>query len=84
LKGTAAGLGIILQIIDGEAARGKDFLATLRRLEFQAALIADNPNYDLNSASTRDLVEEKSRDLMTAIVKFFNDALIYFSKSFMD
>jgi len=54
----------------------------LGRLEFQAALIADNPNYDLNSVSTRDLVQEKSRDLMTAAVRFFNNALVCFSKSF--
>ena len=69
-------------MIHMEATRSGEFLLSLRRIEFQAAIIADNPTYDLNSASTRDLVAEKSRDLMTAVVKFFNAALIYFSKSF--
>jgi hypothetical protein len=92
LKGTAGGLGIILQvcrlrqvthtqIVTDEAKRAEDFLYSLRRIKFQAAVIADNPTYDLNSESTRNLVEEKSRDLMTAVIKFFNGALI-FSKNF--
>jgi hypothetical protein len=71
-----------LQIIDDEANRGEDFLYTLRRIEFLAALITENSTYDLNSEMTRNLVEEKSRDLTTAIVRFFNGALIYFSGTF--
>jgi len=53
----------------------------LRRIEFAAALLADNPHYDLKNISNRNLVSEKSTDLMTAIVKFFNEALLYFGKS---
>jgi hypothetical protein len=47
----------------------------LRRIEFEAALLADNPHYDLESMSSRNLVQEKSTDLMTAIVTFFNSSL---------
>jgi hypothetical protein len=54
----------------------------LRRIEFEAALLADNPHYDLESMSSRNLVQEKSTDLMTAIVTFFNSSLIHFRKNF--
>ena len=55
----------------------------LRRIEFEAALLADNPHYDLSdSGSPRNLVQEKSTDLMTAIIFFFNSSLIYFRKNF--
>jgi hypothetical protein len=70
------------QIIDNEVGRGEDFLSYLRRVEFQAAILADNPNYDLDLESTQKLVNEKSTDLMTAIIKFFDSALIYFSHNF--
>jgi hypothetical protein len=73
----------LTQIVDTESSRADDFLFNLRRIEFQAAIIADNPTYDLNAESTRNLVEEKSRDLMTAIVRFFDSALIYFSRHFV-
>jgi len=63
LQGTAAGLGVILQLLNAQSNRGDDFLSNLRRIEFQAAIIAENPTYDLNVESTRSLVEEKARDL---------------------
>jgi hypothetical protein len=61
--------------------RRDDFLSCLRSIEFQAALLADNQGYNLNSEITRNLVEEKATELMTAIVCFFNSALIHFNKS---
>jgi hypothetical protein len=54
----------------------------LRLIEFQTALLSDNPNYDLNLETTQNLLEEKSTDLMSAIVSFFNSALIYLSNDF--
>lgn len=68
------------QILDGEAGRGDDFLFYLRRIEFEASLLADNPNYDLVLDTTH--LEEKSTDLISAIIRFFNSALVYFSKDF--
>jgi hypothetical protein len=54
----------------------------LRYIEFQAALVADNPNYDLDLDVTQNLLTEKSTDLLSAIIKFFNSALLYLSGSF--
>jgi hypothetical protein len=59
-----------------------DFTQELRRIEFQAALLADNPEYSVDLESAGALLREKSTDLLTAVVKFFNSALLYFSKGF--
>jgi hypothetical protein len=71
-----------MKILDTEGCRGVDFLVQLRRIEFQAAILADNPNYDLDLDSTQNIINEKSTDLLTAVVKFFNSALVYFSHEF--
>jgi hypothetical protein len=56
----------------------------LGRIEFVAAILADNPRYDSDSQLmvTQDLLQEKSTDLMAAIVRYFNSALIYFRQDF--
>jgi hypothetical protein len=57
----------------------------LRRIEFEAALLADNPHYDLDSGTSQmsgNLVQEKATDLMISIIVFFNASLVYFRKSF--
>jgi hypothetical protein len=48
-----------------------DFLVYLKRIECQAAMLADNPNYDLNLETPQALLEEKSTDLMSAIIPLF-------------
>jgi len=67
--------------MDSESARDEEFLYYLGRIEFQAAIIADNPS-NLNSGSMRNLAAEKSLALLTASVKFLNKALIHFSRNF--
>jgi hypothetical protein len=55
----------------------------LQRIEFQAALLAKNPKYDLNDVgSSRNLIQEKATSLMAAIIVFFNSALLYFASGF--
>ena len=68
--------------MNDESTRGEDFYIQLKRIEYQAARVSENPNFDLNSESTRNLMKEKSIDLMTAIVKYFNSALLYYSHDF--
>jgi hypothetical protein len=69
--------------VNDEAGREDDFMRQLQSIEFQAARVAQNPNFDLASDLTqRNLMREKSIDLMTGIVKFFTAALIYFNHSF--
>jgi hypothetical protein len=82
LKGAAGGLGIILQILDGEAQRGEEFMKYLCLIEFEAALLSENPNYDLDTSSARNLVQETSIELMTAVINFFNSSLIYLRTDF--
>jgi hypothetical protein len=62
-----------------ESGRADDFYSQLRRIEYQAARIS---TIDLTVESTRTLIQEKSLDLMTAIVKYLNGALIYFNANF--
>jgi len=54
----------------------------LGRIEFQAALLADNPEYGRDLESVGTLLSEKSTDLLIAVVKFLNSTLLYFSKGF--
>ena len=82
LKGIATGLGLIFQILEDEAGRAEDFRSQLRVIEFQVALIADNPNYDLRLETTQKLLENASTQLLTAIVQFFNSALLYLGSGF--
>jgi hypothetical protein len=70
-------------ILEQESSRCDDFLYNLRRIEFQAALLADNPSYDLDLETTQNLLKEKSTNLMSAMFKFFNSALVYLSRGFL-
>jgi hypothetical protein len=55
----------------------------LRRIEFEAALIANNPKYHVEfDDGMPNLLREKSTDLMSAIITFFDSALIYLSNGF--
>jgi hypothetical protein len=66
-----------------ESGRGDDFLFCLGRIEFVVAILADNPKYvDCDMTVTQDLLREKSTDLMAAIIRYFNSALIYFRQDF--
>jgi len=87
----ADGLGLILQVwtffsrtltgkgMNEESGHADDFYCQLRRIEYQASRIS---TIDLTVESTRTLMHEKSLDLMTAIVKYLNGALIYFNSNF--
>jgi hypothetical protein len=46
-------------------------------------LVADNPSYDLDLEITQNILKEKSMDLMCAVIKYFNSALVYLSKGFL-
>lgn len=68
--------------MDQESTRAVDFDLQLRRIEYQSARLAGNRNYDLSQGTTRDLLRDKSLDLMSGIVKFFNCALLYYNQTF--
>lgn len=70
-------------MLEEESDRREDFLYHLKRIEFQTALIADNPSYDLDLEATQNLLKEKSTDLMTAVITFLNSALVYLSDGFL-
>jgi hypothetical protein len=52
----------------------------LKRIEYQTARLAENPNFDLDMEITHSLMQKKSIELMTAVIEFFNSALLYFSR----
>jgi hypothetical protein len=69
-------------MLENEADRSEDFFFQLSRIEYQAALIADNPNYNLDLEVTQNILQEKSTDLLAAVIRFLNSALVYFSSNF--
>lgn len=81
LKGTADGLGIILQILEEVSGHKGEFYRQLHRIEYQFARLAQNSSLYL-SVGNRDLMTEKSLDLMAAMIKYFNSALLYYNQSF--
>lgn len=64
--------------MDQEAGRKEEFFSKLKGVEYLAARLSDNPN--LCSGTGKNLMHWKSIELMTAMVKFFNSALLYFSR----
>jgi hypothetical protein len=62
--------------LENQAGRANDFYEQLRRIEYQSARLAENPNFDLELDITRDLMKKKSIDLVTGIVEFFDAALL--------
>jgi len=53
----------------------------MRRIEYQSARVAENPNFDFNSTSTQDLMREKSIELLTAVIEFLDSALLYYNQA---
>jgi hypothetical protein len=69
-------------LLDDESSRADEFHNYLRRIEFQAIRIVENPILNLRSNNSHQLLQERSIHLLTAIVSYFNSALIYFSHDF--
>jgi hypothetical protein len=66
-------------VLEKETSRGAEFQDQLQRIEYQSDRVARNPNYDLDLEGTQKFMKEKSIHLLTAIVKYFNGALLYFN-----
>jgi hypothetical protein len=77
-----SGINATIQILDEENSRSDDFFVQLRSIEYQTTRLAANPNFEKMNDSMRNIMEEKGTDLMTAVVQFFNSALLHFSESF--
>lgn len=78
LKGAAVGLNIILEKVNAQSQKGFEFYQYLERIEYQSARLSANPHFNLTNASSNVLLCDKSVDLLTMIVSFFDSALIYF------
>ena len=59
-----------------------DFYLQLQRIEYQAARVAENPNFDKILDHRRNVMKESGVHLLTAIVRFLNFALVSFSEGF--
>ena len=75
-------MGAYHKILQEEHARPGDFFVQLDRIQYQADRVTANPNFDVIPDSSGNIIRRKGIDLMNAIVKFFNSALMFFSKSF--
>ena len=71
------------KLLDDESDRADEFHTDLRRIEFQAARIVENPSLGLRLDTTQGLLQEKSIGLLTAIVTYFNSALLCLSHDFI-
>ena len=71
-----------IQLLEDESGRADEFYNYLRRIEFQAIRIVENPIHNLRLNTTQVLMQEKSIHLLIAIVTYFNSALLYFSHDF--
>src|SRR5438045_2420509 len=66
------------QIVEDEHSRATDFYDQLNRIQFQAARVSENQAFNIHPQTKRSFMREKATALITAIVKFFNSALLYF------
>jgi hypothetical protein len=82
LKAAADGLGVILNFLHEENVRPDDFYVQLERIEYQASRVAFNRNFDVIPEAARSVIQIKGTNLIAAIIKFLNSALLYFSKGF--
>jgi hypothetical protein len=57
-------------------------MALLRRIEYQAGRLAMNPYLGRTPKLARSLIIGKSVDLLGAIIKFLNSALLYFTQNY--
>lgn len=69
--------------IDAQSQKGAEFYRYLERIEYQSARLAANPHFKLENAYSNNLIRDKSVDLMTAIVLFFDSALLYFHSNLL-
>jgi hypothetical protein len=64
--------------VDAQSRKGSEFYHYLERIEYQSARLSANPHFNLENVSSNILLRDKSVDLMTTIVSFFDSALVYF------
>jgi len=72
----------MLEKVIDDSSRAQDFYVRLRNVEYQTSRLVTNPNFNLRIETIRTLMQEKSTDLFTGIIQFFNSALLYFCPSF--
>lgn len=76
VKGAANSLSLLLQIADQEQSRGEDFLKQLDRIQYQALRVAEVQKH--NDLEVSELLLEKSTNLMTAVILFLKDSIMFF------
>jgi tetratricopeptide (TPR) repeat protein len=74
------GASLLLSIAYQEHGRGDDFLKQFDRILYQSLRVAEIQNH--SSLQINELLLEKTTNLMTAIVLFFKDTLIFFRHNY--
>jgi hypothetical protein len=65
---------------DEEASRGSDFNKQLTEIEFQALRVREIEKHPRDVVG--DILQQKSLDLLGAMVGFFSSSLVYFRHGF--
>lgn len=68
-------------MLEKEVGRSDQFEEQLQRIQYQSERVACNPNYDFNLEGAQKLMKEKSIQLLTAVVNYFNSALLYYNQT---
>ncbi|KAF8539144.1 hypothetical protein BDD12DRAFT_883109 [Trichophaea hybrida] len=80
VKGTINSLALLLTLADQEAARGEDFLKQLERIQYQSLRVAEVQK--CAEVEIGELLREKSTNLMTSVIRFFNSSIIFFKHDY--
>lgn len=76
VKGAMGGLAVLLSIAEMERTRSDDFLQELQKITYQSSRIAELQK-SLAASEMGDLLIERSTRLLTAIIVYFKDSIIY-------
>lgn len=80
-KAVVASLAILLNYVENERARSGGFLQQLQKITYQCSRIAELQKSITSAREWNHLVVKKSTQLLTAIVIYFRDCIIYFNRS---
>ncbi|KAF8244389.1 hypothetical protein K440DRAFT_663489 [Wilcoxina mikolae CBS 423.85] len=80
VKGAVNSLALLFTLADQESARGEDFLKQLERIQYQSLRVAEV--HKCAEVEVGELLREKSTNLMTSVIRFFDSSIIFFKHDY--
>ncbi|EED21754.1 hypothetical protein TSTA_089930 [Talaromyces stipitatus ATCC 10500] len=81
VKALMSSLTVVLDLAEQERSRAKDFYCTLQRVMYQCSRIAEIQKTAVDG-EWNHLVIQKSTQLLTAIIRYFDESITFFSQGF--